>query len=68
MKVKDLVFTCQEFQLVNIWYNEDEDPISYDPTEARQVLSATSANEMTKYFEETVQAWYMTNDILTIYI
>lgn len=69
MKVKNLIETCQDFSRINIWQSNNDDPISYDPTDTTEIYSVEILNAIPdNILDATVQAWYMTQNILTIYI
>lgn len=69
MKVKNLIETCQDFSRINIWESNGDDPISYDPTEAKEIYSVEILKAIPEtVLNSTVQAWYMTDNILTVYI
>jgi len=69
MKVKNLIETCQDFSRINIWESNNDDPISYDPTDTTEIYSVEILKAIPdNILNESVQAWYMTNNILTIYI
>lgn len=69
MRVKDLIETCQDFDRINIWESNNDDPISYDPTDTTEIYSVEVIKAIPdNILNTTVQAWYMTQNILTIYI
>lgn len=78
MKVKNLIETCKDFSRINIWTSNNDYPISYIPTDAKEIYSVEIFKEIysveilkaipEEILNAPVSSWYMTNDILTIYI
>lgn len=69
MTVKNLIETCQDFSRINVWESNNDDPISYDPTDATEIYSVEILKAIPEtVLNTTVQSWYMTQNILTIYI